>query len=51
MVESKSEKPDVNKENVDPSKEMEIDEEEDVPTKVFTIESKWMGGISSSWFS
>ncbi|XP_019556275.2 signal recognition particle subunit SRP68 [Aedes albopictus] len=38
MVESKSEKPDVNKENVDPSKEMEIDEEEDVPTKVFTIE-------------
>lgn len=39
MVESKSDKPEASKENVDP-KEMEVDEEEEdsAPSKVFTIE-------------
>ncbi|XP_001849893.2 signal recognition particle subunit SRP68 [Culex quinquefasciatus] len=42
MVESKSSKPEANKENADPAKEMEVDEEEEedetAPSKVFTIE-------------
>lgn len=44
MVESKSSKPEANKENADPAKEMEVDEEEEedetAPSKVFTIESE-----------
>lgn len=44
MVESKSNKPEANKENADPAKEMEVDEEEEedetAPSKVFTIESE-----------
>lgn len=50
MVESKSSKPEANKENADPEKEMAVDEEEEedetAPSKVFTIESE----LPSSFF-